>query len=261
MRRLRRPGEPPNLSDDELRDCQDPDVLASMSPAQLRERRLLRKREAEVNRRKRRAIAEAEGELGPDADRYCCGIKANGEPCWRKKVMGSDFCPGHISREEARTLGVRHMREVVRPRKANGPEVLRLIFEQAADEIIKPYFEAFGLELLGFDELTNEPIIVKNGQRLKLYGESKDGDIEMSVYDDIGGMIQVAERLLDRVYGKPRQTTQIEGGTRPVRVEPVASEDHARRVAELLAAQRALPPSEPDPIGEVVAEAVVVDGR
>jgi hypothetical protein len=255
VRRIRKSGAAPNLTDEEIRTLTDPDVLATLTRAQLRERKVLRSRAARKRRKERERQAIADGVAPQWRDRYCCGVKQNGEPCWRPKVIGSDFCPGHISRDEARRLGITHYREVSRPAPVKGPEVLRLIFEQAADEIIKPYFEAFGLELQGFDEITGEPIVVKNGERLKLYGESKDGDIEVSPYDDIGGMIAVAEKLLDRVYGKPRQTTQIEGGQRPVRVEPVSSEDHALRVAQLLARQHALPET-PE---RVDAEAVVVD--
>lgn len=128
---------------------------------------------------------------------------------------------------------------------------MRLVVEQEAVDILSPYFEALGMEIVGFDELTNEVVIRHTGKRLKLHGESKDGEIFVSRHDDIGGMVAIAEKLFDRVYGKPKQQTTIEGGQQPIRVQPVASEDHARAVAELLANARAIPV---DAEGEVVSE-------
>lgn len=224
----------------------DPDILAVLTPEQLKRRRQLRRRYAAVLRKERRKISRQQNPSGRATGLgHCAGETENGEKCLSKPVIGSIFCQWHMQEAERERLGIRDPREVTKRRAGmKAPELMRQIMEQETLSILAPYFEGLGIKLEGYDEETGKPVITYDPDGgLRLFGESKDGDIEMSPYRDIGGMVAIAEKLLDRVYGKPKQSTTIEGGVSPIRVQPVKSEDRAIEVAQILAQARALPPA------------------
>lgn len=242
--RVRKPGMSNSISDDTLRDSNSPDVLATLTPDQLKRRRDLRRQQTAAAREVRRKEAAKSSKSKRNKTIYCIGRKTNGDPCMSKHVIGSDYCSWHMTIVERERLGVRDPGEAPRQMSAQvkAPELLRQIVEMNVQSIIAPYFEGLGLELVGYDEDTGEPVVRRReGGGLKLYGESKDGDIVMTPYDDIGGMVAIAEKLLDRIYGKPKQSTTIEGGMTPIKVQPVRSEERAIEVAAILAQARALP--------------------
>ena len=245
--RIRKPGAPNDIDDNTLRDTTSPDVLVTLTPDQLIRRRRLRQRQAAEARKMRKEIAEKDKSVLTATSRFCISSNERGEPCEHRHIIGSDYCQWHMEAAERERLGVRDPREGAgRPRApiVKAPELLRQIVESQAQSIISPYFEALGLELMGYDEETGQPVCREiEGGGLRLYGTSKDGDIQMSDYRDIAGMVAVAEKLLDRVYGKPKQSTTIEGGLQPIKVQPVRSEERAIEVASILAAARALPPA------------------
>jgi hypothetical protein len=99
----------------------------------------------------------------------------------------------------------------------------------------RPYWRTLGFDvILGADG--PELVELEDGGA-KLYGVSgKDGEVRVSGHEDLEAMQRAAERLQDRVYGKPKQTaevTSVDGGT----LAPVLPPDdpgHAAEVAELL---------------------------
>jgi hypothetical protein len=221
----------------------DPDILAVLTPEQMKRRRQLRRRLAAVARKQRREIAAEQSPVGYPSTIYCAGTTENGTACLSKHVMGSIYCVWHMNESERKRLSIRDPHETQRRiTKTKAPELMRQIVEHNTMSILRPYFEALGITLEGYDEENGKPIVSFNPNAgLKLYGESKDGDIVMTPYADIGGMVTVAEKLMDRVYGKPKQSTTIEGGVNPVRIQPVKSEERAVEVAAILAQARALP--------------------
>jgi hypothetical protein len=240
--RVRNVGASSDLTDDQLRDSNSPDVLANLSPSQLRRRRVLRQQQASEARRKRMSKLPKRQK---QKTMYCTGVTEQGTTCQSKHVNGSDYCMWHMEKAELKRLGIRDPREAVRVAPVlKAPEMLRQIMETHVEQIVRPYFEGLGIKLIGYDEETGSPIVEEiEGGGLKLYGESKDGDIEMSNYPDIVGRVAIAEKLLDRVYGKPKQSTTIEGGVNPIRIQPVRTGDRAMEVASILAQARALPPA------------------
>ena len=62
--------------------------------------------------------------------------------------------------------------------------------EAEIDKVIAPYFDA-----------------VENAMMHATY----EGDVIVSPHPDLGARINAAEKLLDRVYGKPRQTIEHAG--------------------------------------------------
>lgn len=94
-----------------------------------------------------------------------------------------------------------------RPKKPTPTEVERKLIEANIVALERPYWRT-----LGYDVLLGEdgPYLVElEGGGAKLFGESKDGYINVSTVDDLGAMIAAAEKLRDRVYGKPKQSSEV----------------------------------------------------
>lgn len=130
---------------------------------------------------------------------------------------------------------------------------MKSVVEVATERLIARYLGALGLEFIGFDEDGN-PIVLENGMEkgVRIYGESKDGDIVMTDYPDLMAQIQVMEKLMDRTYGKPKQTNVIEGGSKPIKVQPVRSAERSQEVASLLQRVGAISPGVVDSTAEVI---------
>lgn len=240
--RVRSAGMPNDIDDDTLRDTTSPDVLSTLRPDQLARRRVLRRQQSASARRKRMSKVPKRAK---NRSVYCVGHTTSGNPCESRHVIGSDYCAWHMAAAERELLGVRYPGELsgrARSSVVKAPEMLRQVMETNVDLILRPYFEALGIKLIGYDEETCTPLVEEVvGGGLKLYGESKDGDIVMTPYPDLGGMVTVAEKLMDRVYGKPKQSTTIEGGINPIKVQPIKSQERAIEVATILAQARVLP--------------------
>jgi hypothetical protein len=130
------------------------------------------------------------------------------------------------AREAAKTAG--------RPPKPKPTEVMRQMVEEGVEQILAPYFRTLGLKLERGDDGRLHPVLDATGGA-KIFGESKEGDINMTDFDDLGAMIGAAEKLLDRVYGKPKQSTELtgaEGGA--VEIVPV-SRDKAKSIGGIIA--------------------------
>ena len=155
--------------------------------------------------------------------RTCKGEKANGKPCRAHplrpgtvvesvKVSG-EYCRAHDLALPSKTQLTREDRAKggEATRKPRPTEVMRRLVEEHVEAVLAPHFRTLGYDLVR-DEKTDELTIVANPEGgAKLYGESKDGDIRLTTIDDLGAHIAAAEKLLDRVYGRPRQTTELSG--------------------------------------------------
>ena len=217
-------------------------ILAQLSPAQLTMRRNLRTSKLKRERQRRRA-EQAAATGGLPGFRQCTGSNfINGKQCRMPAIEGMDTCMKHAPKEFRNEFAPGAGISSAGKRKA--PEVIREVVEVAAAAVVKPYFDSLGIVFEGYDTETGEPVVTYTGGGLMLHGESKDGDIIMTDYENLLARVQVAERLLDRVYGKPRQTTVLEGGVAPIRVQPVRTEERAQQVAALLSHAGALPPAQ-----------------
>jgi hypothetical protein len=132
----------------------------------------------------------------------------------------------HAQAREAAKLGGR-------PPNPKPSEVMRRLVEEHVETVIAPHFRTLGykLERNEAGELT---IVEDPAGGAKIYGESKEGDINVTDHDDLGAHIAAAEKLLDRVYGRPKQSTELtgaEGG--PVEIVPVTREK-AKAVSGIL---------------------------
>lgn len=160
-----------------------------------------------------------------------------GTPCQNPPVKGKKHCIGHLSKKDKQALGFGGPQEGSgRPRLPRPTEVMRRLVEEHVEVVLAPHFRTLGYDVER-DEKSSELRIVKseNGGA-KIFGESKEGDINMTGYDDLGAHIVAAEKLLDRVYGRPKQATELtgaEGG--PVEIAPVTREK-AKQVSGILGA-------------------------
>lgn len=151
----------------------------------------------------------------------CTGTKKAGGPCGAPALKGTERCAAHpLDPDSPRFGSPAQAREAGkkggRPALPKPTDVARRLIEENVTAILRPHFLALGLELHADGTTTR----LEGGATM--YGESKDGVVVASNYEDLGAQIAAAEKLLDRVYGRPKQATEIsgpEGG--PVEIVPV----------------------------------------
>jgi hypothetical protein len=175
--------------------------------------------------------------------RRCTATNKHGQPCRAWALKEQRFCLAHNqeAREAVRFGGAQ-------PNAGRKPlpkptDVARSLIEQNVLALQRPYWNALGYDV----------VIGANGPELaervagpaKIYGVSaKDGVVYVSEHDDLEAMQRAAERLQDRVYGKPKQQTEITGADGgPVEVAaPLDARERAVKAATLLAAAGQLEP-------------------
>lgn len=102
-----------------------------------------------------------------------------------------------------------------RPKKPTVPQVLRQIVENAAGEVIQPFFDGLQAE---------RPVVVGNGVHATL-----------EMVPDPSVRIRAADGILDRVYGRPKQTTELTGADGgAVAVHVPSTEERKAAVADVL---------------------------
>ena len=158
-----------------------------------------------------------------------------GTPCQNPPVKGKKHCIGHLSKKDKKALGFGGPQPGSgRPANPKPTEIMRRLVEEHVEVVLAPHFRTLGYDVER-DEKTGELRIVASPDGgAKIYGESKEGDINMTSHDDLGAHIAAAEKLLDRIYGRPKQATELtgaEGG--PVELVPV-SREKAKEVGGIL---------------------------
>lgn len=240
MSRVRKPGQGFELTEDELLSA----PARMLTPEQKKQRIAINKRESDRRRSEARVKRMASGKAQLI---FCSGENSKGDPCSRPCMEGAKHCYQHLTYEEQIKLKVvkKH-----KPKKEvgalnttpNAVATMRNVVETAIDKIVGRYFAALGLKFVGFDE-DGDAVVQDLGmdQGLVLHSASKDGVVKISKFPDLAAQVAVMEKLLDRVYGKPKQTQVLEGGVKPVQVEPTRTADRAIEVASLLQKFGAIP--------------------
>lgn len=136
------------------------------------------------------------------AKRRCKGTTKAGKPCKAHPLRGTDHCLAHSDRDTRESVGFRADNgKGGRPRKPRVVDVMRERVEEKVEELLAPYFDAVEKAMLH---------------------ASSDGEVHVSEHPDYGARVAAAEKLLDRVYGKPMQTTALTGSDGgAIRVEDV----------------------------------------
>lgn len=113
-----------------------------------------------------------------------------------------------------------------KPKRPTVTAVLRERVEAKVEEIVDVIFDGLGAE---------KPVVVGNGP-----------SASMEMVPDYAVRLRAAADALDRVYGKPKQTTEIAGpGGQPIEIAPPRNPQRARDVSRILADAGALPPPQP----------------
>jgi nickel-dependent lactate racemase len=142
--------------------------------------------------------------------RSCKGTTQKGNPCKTAPLKDSDYCLAHGDQETRDLVGFGGSQPGAgRPAKPKPSEIARELVEEHIEATLRPHFNALGYEIV-LDE-NGAHLTEKANGGAKLYGESKDGYINVSEHDDLRAMIAASEKLLDRVYGRPKQVSEVSG--------------------------------------------------
>ena len=161
--------------------------------------------------------------------RQCKGTNKQGQPCGSPPVHESDYCLSHGGKDWQSVGFGGAQPGAGRPPNPKPLEIMRERVEAEVDALLEPYFRA-----------------VKGAM---LYGtQQRTGEIRLSEFPDIGARINAAEKLFDRVYGKPTTQADITAAV-DVNLNLVTDDelrDAAATLRRRLAAARPVKPSGPD---------------
>jgi hypothetical protein len=175
----------------------------------------------------------------------CSGTTRKGEPCKANPLKGTDRCLAHSDAKTRESVGfVADNGKAGRPKLPRPAETARRLIEANQAAVLRPHFRVLGYDVVETpDGLELAPL---DGGGAKVYGtEQRTGRVVVSEYDDLGAHVTASEKLQDRVYGRPKQATEItgpEGG--PVQFETDLSNlsaDDLRALKTLLAKAAATP--------------------
>jgi hypothetical protein len=124
--------------------------------------------------------------------RKCKGTTKAGKPCGSPPLRGSDFCLSHSPEEERESRGFGGAQEGSgRPPAAKPLRLLRERVEEEIDKWLAPFEDALS---------ATQGVVVGNGPSARL-----------EILPDHRTRMSAAEAVFDRVYGRPRQTTELVG--------------------------------------------------
>lgn len=161
----------------------------------------------------------------------CSSLTVAGRPCPNPAqivtIRGKNYklktCLMHSSEAVRDELGLLHppRGKVGRKKKQTASQILRDRFEAEAERYLKPFEEA--LEAM-------KAVVVGNGA---------SAHIEFT--DDIALRLKAIESMLDRIYGRPKQVTELTGADGDAIEVTVPSDDERKQaLARVLASTGAL---------------------
>jgi len=127
------------------------------------------------------------------------------------------LCSFHASDMEQQRIMMEQARAVRGMRHAKPHELMRTIVESNPILFMQPYLDSLGIRIVFVPDPADPSILHPtavadpSSQGTTLFGVSKDGHVIVSKHKDIEAQQRAAERLFDRVYGKPKQTTIVAG--------------------------------------------------
>jgi hypothetical protein len=151
----------------------------------------------------------------------CTAITTNGRRCRRSPIKGNPegHCNVHSKSEEERKLLMAQARAVRGQTNLKPHELMRQVVESNPLAFMQPYLDALGIRVVFVPDSNNPSLLHPTAIQdpttsgTVLYGVSKDGDVIISTHKDIEAQQRAAERLFDRIYGKPKQTNIIAGAS------------------------------------------------
>lgn len=178
--------------------------------ANFRKTKSARERKKKVKAQKE---ADANG-TGIHGKAKCSDTTMAGNPCRSWASYPDGKCRAHTDHvtAEERTEQAIKGNDLKKARRPKPHELMQKVLEARPELFMRPFLDALGITVtLDSDPETGEiiPVVAETGDGAVLYGVSKDGDVVISKHKDLEGQMRAAERLMDRVYGKPRQTNII----------------------------------------------------
>lgn len=152
--------------------------------------------------------------------RTCEGTTKKGKPCGANPLKPGTVIEGvTVTGKWCRThdedlpssakLHATRTREQMggRPKKPSPTEIERRLIEENVIAWQRPYWRTLGYDMVMGDD--GPELLEREDGGAKLFGESKDGYINVSPHEDLGAMIAAAEKLRDRVFGRPKQSSEV----------------------------------------------------
>lgn len=124
-------------------------------------------------------------------------------------------------------------------------DLARALVEQNIAFVLGPYWRVLGFDIVRTDD--GLELQRHRGGGAKLYGESRDGVVKLSRYEDLGAMVRVAELLQDRVFGKPKQAVEHTAPDGPILSALIMDPDIAEDARDLL---RRAAAAQPQPVAD-----------
>lgn len=125
--------------------------------------------------------------------RQCHGTNRNGEPCKAAPLKGENWCrPHHPETPETDPFKTGRVPNCGRKPVPKVTDILRERVEAEVERVVRPLFDALDAEAA-----------------LVVGGNSADARLEFA--PDHKVRLQAVRDLLDRIYGKPRQSQEISG--------------------------------------------------
>lgn len=154
--------------------------------------------------------------------RRCVGKTKKGKRCRAAPLTGRKHCLAHADEKTRETTGFGGAQPGAgRPRAPRPHEIAQQLVEAHILRVLRPYFRTLGLELQEDGQVTDCDGAIKY-----VWAGTEEAAIEM---EDLGAQIIAAEKLLDRIYGKPRQVSEVTGeGGGPIEVAGELSDPGVR---------------------------------
>lgn len=214
--------------------------LKQQLPQELIERRKRRNATA-----RRRANLKRKGTL---EIKRCGGMNMKGKPCKLPVLIKSAwdgdeeitglYCLWHeptITRDQRESFKAFGSSKRAVYRKVTPGEIAHELIQKSPQYFLRPYLRALGLNL------TEDGELEEIGTGLKLHGFSRGGQVMRSRYPDLVGQVNIAEKLMDRIYGKARQAVDLASTSTSVSVSVTMDIDRVEKVAQVLAQTGLLP--------------------
>lgn len=154
----------------------------------------------------------------------CSSVTRTGKTCKRAATHPAFGAPPgspptkcyfHAKSEEEQEILKRQAEAVRKQSKLKPHELMRTVIESNPIAFMQPYLDSLGIRIVFLPD-ENDPSILHptavvdpTSKGATLFGVSNDGRVVVSKHKDIEAQQRAAERLFDRVYGRPKQTQII----------------------------------------------------
>jgi hypothetical protein len=174
----------------------------------------------------------------PKPKRRCQAKTKAGRRCRATPRRDTGLCNAHSPKKVQESAGFGGAQEGAgRPRLPGPHELARKLVEENIRHVVRPFFRTLGLDL------EEDGSVTECGGAIKFqWAGVNEPALEMV---DLGAQILAAEKLLDRIYGKPRQQLEHVGDPeRPVEFDGELRLDAETREAISGLLTRRAPPRE-----------------